>query len=166
MILHKCNAKHFGVFSLFSSSSIFIFTPLAINYSPKLWHPPICHYFHHAVYSFHRKTCGIIRRVAQCRYCSGDRPSPTWGDSKQHRQGLVAIQQLYSEKSCIYCIYWQPTQPTEELRGTFFFHILRYTEIDTFFPRYFRQSRPSNYCFLLSKLTEINTTQTQIKQHE
>lgn len=53
MILHQFNAKKLGVFSLFSN--IFIFTSLAINYSPKLWHQSICHSFHQTVYSFHRK---------------------------------------------------------------------------------------------------------------
>lgn len=54
MILHQFNAKKIRrFFSLFSN--IFIFTSLAINYSPKLWHQSICHSFHQTVYSFHRK---------------------------------------------------------------------------------------------------------------
>jgi len=51
MISHQFNAQKTGVFSLIST--IFIFTSLAINYSPKLWHQSVCHSFHQTLYSFH-----------------------------------------------------------------------------------------------------------------
>jgi len=72
MILHQFNAKNWR-FSLFSN--IFIFTSLAINYSPKLLHQSICHSFHQTLYSFHRnnyKNSTKINRFVMISLLVGD----------------------------------------------------------------------------------------------
>ena len=61
VILVQFYAQKVGVFSPFSN--IFIFTSLAINYSPKLWHRSICHSFQQSVFSFHRRNYTNLTRI-------------------------------------------------------------------------------------------------------